>query len=53
MAVLVLYLFGGSGVHGFAFTMLIGVVVGTYSSIAIAAQCLLIGHSGPEGVEGG
>lgn len=53
MAVLVLYLFGGSGVHGFAFAMLIGVVVGTYSSIAIAAQFLLIGHSGPEGVEGG
>ena len=29
--------------HGFAFAMLIGVLVGTYSSIAIAAPILLIG----------
>ena len=43
LAVLILYIFGGPGVHGFAFAMLIGIGVGTYSSIAIAAPILLIG----------
>ncbi|MEM1211327.1 MAG: protein translocase subunit SecD [Planctomycetota bacterium] len=43
IAVLVLYLFGGPGVHGFAFTMLIGILIGTYSSVAIASPILLIG----------
>jgi len=45
LAVLILYIFGGEGVHGFALAMLIGVVVGTYSSIAIAVPMLLIGRS--------
>ncbi len=40
MVVLVLYVFGGQGVHGFSFALLIGVVVGTYSSIAVAAPLL-------------
>jgi len=43
LAVGILYVFGGPGVHGFAFAMLIGVLVGTYSSVAIAAPILLIG----------
>ena len=43
LAILILYIFGGPGVHGFAFAMLIGVLVGTYSSIAVAAPILLIG----------
>jgi len=43
MALFTLYLYGGPGVHGFAFTMLVGVLVGTYSSVAIAAPILLIG----------
>jgi SecD/SecF fusion protein len=38
----VLYLFGGEGVHLFAFVMVVGVVVGTYSSIYIASPLLLI-----------
>ncbi|WP_432797641.1 protein translocase subunit SecD [Poriferisphaera sp. WC338] len=42
LAVLTLYILGGTGVHGFAFAMLIGVVVGTYSSIAIASPMLLL-----------
>jgi SecD/SecF fusion protein len=45
IAVVILYLLGGDGVHGFAFAMLVGVVVGTYSSIAIASPILLIGRS--------
>ncbi|MEX2546064.1 MAG: protein translocase subunit SecD [Phycisphaeraceae bacterium] len=40
LAVGTLYIFGGPGVHGFAFTVLVGVAVGTYSSIAIAAPIL-------------
>jgi preprotein translocase subunit SecF len=36
-----LFFFGGSAVHGFAVTMLIGIVVGTYSSIFIASPILL------------
>ena len=46
LAVFTLYAFGGIGVHGFAFAMLIGIIVGTYSSIAIAAPVLLIGGGG-------
>ena len=38
--VLTLYLFGGEIINGFSFTMLIGVIVGTYSSIFIASPLL-------------
>jgi len=37
LAVLSLYLFGGEVLHGFAFTMLVGIVTGTYSTVFIAA----------------
>ena len=40
LVVLILYVFGGKGVHGFSFALLIGVVVGTYSSLAIATPLL-------------
>jgi SecD/SecF fusion protein len=42
LVVLVLYWIGGEGVHLFAFVMVIGVIVGTYSSIYIASPLLLI-----------
>jgi SecD/SecF fusion protein len=42
LVVVVLYWFGGEGVHLFAFVMVMGVIVGTYSSIYIAAPLLLI-----------
>ncbi len=45
LAVGMLYVFGGPGVHGFAFAMLIGVLVGTYSSVAIASPVLMLGGS--------
>jgi len=41
LAVLILYAVGGAGIHAFAFTMLIGVLVGTYSSVFIAAPLVL------------
>ena len=36
-----LFLFGGEIIHGFSFTLLVGIVVGTYSSIFIAASFLV------------
>jgi preprotein translocase subunit SecF len=37
LAVLALFIFGGEVLHGFAFTMLVGIISGTYSTIFIAA----------------
>ncbi|MDB5292751.1 MAG: secD secF [Phycisphaerales bacterium] len=42
--VAIMYFFGGTGIHGFTFVLLIGILVGTYSSIAIAAPILLMGR---------
>lgn len=39
--VAILYIFGGEGIHGFAFCLLVGVLVGTYSSIYVASPVLL------------
>ncbi len=39
--ILALYLLGGNVIHGFAFTLLVGFVVGTYSSIYIASSLVL------------
>jgi len=36
-----LFMFGGEIIHPFAFTMLIGIIVGTYSSIFVASPILL------------
>ncbi len=41
LAVLSLYLFGGEVIHGFALTLVVGVIIGTYSSIAIASPVLV------------
>jgi SecD/SecF fusion protein len=48
MTLFVMYIFGGPGIHGFTFVMLVGILVGTYSSIAIAAPILLIGEKAPQ-----
>jgi len=37
-----LYAVGGSGIHSFAFALVIGVIVGTYSSIFVASPTLLL-----------
>jgi SecD/SecF fusion protein len=42
LVVIVLYFAGGPGVHLFAFVMVVGVVVGTYSSIYVASPLLLL-----------
>ncbi|MCP1676335.1 preprotein translocase subunit SecF [Natronocella acetinitrilica] len=41
LVVVVLYLFGGEMIAGFAFTLMIGVLVGTYSSIFVASGSAL------------
>ena len=41
IVVVILYVFGGSGVHGFAWCLLIGSIAGTYSSIYIASPFLV------------
>ena len=42
LALISLYLFGGEVIKPFALTMIIGVLVGTYSSIFIAVPTLLV-----------
>lgn len=41
MVVLILFLFGGEVIKGFAFAMMVGVIVGTYSSIFVASPVVL------------
>ena len=42
MVLAVLYIFGGEGLRGFSFAMLTGIIIGTYSSVAISAPVLLL-----------
>ena len=41
IVVFILYCFGGDAIHGFAFSLVIGVIAGTYSSIFVASPVLL------------
>ncbi|MEZ6065522.1 MAG: protein translocase subunit SecD [Planctomycetaceae bacterium] len=41
IVVIILYVLGGEGIHGFAFCLLTGIIVGTYSSIYVASPVLL------------
>jgi preprotein translocase subunit SecF len=41
LTVLCLYVFGGEVLHGFSFALVIGILIGTYSSIAVAAPMLV------------
>jgi len=41
LVVVILYFGGGQGIHAFAFALVIGVIVGTYSSIFVASPALL------------
>jgi len=46
LATLALYIFGGGVINDFAFTFLVGIVTGTYSSIYIASAIVLWWHKG-------
>jgi preprotein translocase subunit SecF len=41
MAIIALYVFGGVVIHDFAFAMLIGTLIGTYSSIYVACPVVI------------
>jgi preprotein translocase subunit SecF len=42
LSALALFFFGGEVLHGFAFTMIVGIVTGTYSSVFIASAIAII-----------
>ena len=46
IATMSLYLFGGGPINDFAFTFLVGIITGTYSSIYIASAFVLWWHKG-------
>jgi preprotein translocase subunit SecF len=53
LTVLALFIFGGEVINHFAFAMVVGILVGTYSSVAIAAPLVLVyenirGRSAPQ-----
>ncbi len=49
-AVILMYVIGGDGIRGFAFALIVGLLIGTYSSVAIAAPILLLKKGcGPAG----
>jgi preprotein translocase subunit SecF len=41
LTVLSLYIFGGQVLRGFSFALVVGILIGTYSSIAVAAPMLV------------
>ena len=41
LTVMALYLFGGEVLHGFSFALVVGILIGTYSSIAVASPMLV------------
>ncbi len=44
LSVLALFLFGGPVLHGFSFALVVGIIVGTYSSVFIASPIVLWWH---------
>jgi len=52
LATLSLFIFGGGAINDFAFTFLIGIITGTYSSIYIASALVLWWHKGQAPVIG-
>jgi SecD/SecF fusion protein len=53
IVVLIMYIFGGEGIRGFSFAMLIGVITGAYSTLAIASPMLLTTGAANEKGSGG
>jgi preprotein translocase subunit SecF len=45
LSALALFFFGGDVLHGFAFTMIVGIITGTYSSVFIASAIAIIWQS--------
>src|SRR5437764_2603939 len=45
LTVIALYLFGGPVLHGFSFALVVGIIIGTYSSVFIASPIVLFWHN--------
>jgi len=45
LTVLSLFLFGGEVLHGFSFALVVGIIIGTYSSIFIASPIVIFWHN--------
>ncbi len=45
LTVIALFLFGGAVLHGFSFALVVGIIVGTYSSVFIASPIVLFWHN--------
>jgi preprotein translocase subunit SecF len=44
LTVLALFLFGGAVLHGFSFALVVGIIIGTYSSVFVASPIVLFWH---------
>jgi preprotein translocase subunit SecF len=44
LSVLALFLFGGPVLHGFSFALVVGIIIGTYSSVFVASPIVLFWH---------
>ena len=44
VTVVALFLFGGPVLHGFSFALVVGIIIGTYSSVFIASPIVLFWH---------
>jgi len=45
LTVLALFLFGGPVLHGFSFALVVGIIIGTYSSVFVASPVVLFWHN--------
>ncbi len=45
LAVLALFLFGGPVLRGFSFALVVGILIGTYSSVFVASPIVLFWHN--------
>lgn len=53
LVVLSLFIFGGGVIHNFAFAMLVGILIGTYSSIFVASPVILFWEDRKKKRDGG
>jgi preprotein translocase subunit SecF len=45
LTVVALFLFGGEVLHGFSFALVVGILIGTYSSVFVASPIVLFWHN--------
>jgi preprotein translocase subunit SecF len=45
LTVIALFLFGGAVLHGFSFALVVGIIIGTYSSVFVASPIVLFWHN--------